>query len=168
MREERVTGDGLAANIAARQHGVVSSVQLKSACGIDKDGIHRRVRAGRLHRVHRGVYAVGHPALSNEGRWMAAVVACGERAALSHRSAGELWRLLPVRAGAPHVTVPGTGGRRKRGGIHIHRSAHLTDAVTTYRNGIRVTIPARTIADLKRTAPPYEVRKAIRQAEIAG
>jgi very-short-patch-repair endonuclease len=99
---------------------------------------------------------------------MAAVLACGDGAALSHRSAAEHLKLLPVRDGAPHITVPGTGGRKKRRGIHIHRSPYLTGAVTTTRDGIRVTTAARTIVDLRRTAPAREVRRAIRQAEIAG
>jgi hypothetical protein len=132
--------------------------------------IHRRILAGRLHRVHRGVYAVGHANLSIEGRWMAAVLACGEGAALSHRSAAELWGLLRVRQNAwVHVTVPTDNGRKRQRGIHLHRSPLLQSAaLTSMRKGIRLTTPARTIADLKRTARDHEVRKAIRQAEILG
>ena len=81
---------------------------------------------------------------------MAAVLAYGEGATLSHRSAAELWACCPHRCGPVDVTVPGHGGRRKRRGIRLHRSPLLTPAVTTIRNGITVTTPARTLADLRR------------------
>ncbi|MGH2954890.1 MAG: type IV toxin-antitoxin system AbiEi family antitoxin domain-containing protein [Solirubrobacterales bacterium] len=158
----------MVARIASRQHGVVSYEQLIAA-GLTPSGVARRVRAGRLHRIHRGVYAVGHRGLSNEGRWMAAVLACGPDAALSHRSAAGLLGLLRPRENAwVHVTIPGTAGRKRRRGIHLHRSPYLTNPLTTTRNGIRVTTPARTIADLKLTAPAHEVRRATRQAEFLG
>jgi hypothetical protein len=110
MREESANPDLVLAQIAGRQYGVVSAAQL-AAAGISKDGVTRRVREGRLHRLHRGVYAVGHRRLSNEGIWLAAVLACGEGAALSHRSAAALWSLLPASRGVVDVTVPGSGGR---------------------------------------------------------
>jgi very-short-patch-repair endonuclease len=99
---------------------------------------------------------------------MAAVLACGDGAALSHRSAAALWKLLPATRGVVDVTVPGTGGRRRRPGIRLHRSPLLTPAVSTLRSGIAVTTPARTLADLRRVAPPDELRRAIRQAEVLG
>jgi very-short-patch-repair endonuclease len=155
------------ASLAARQHGVALLSQLIAA-GVTQRAVARRVKSGHLHRVHRGVYAVGHTRLSSEGRWMAAVLACGEGAALSHRSAAELWALLPHRNGAVDITVPGAGGRRRRPGIRLHRSLLLTPAVTTLRNDIAVTIPVRTLADLRRVATPDELRRAIRQAEVLG
>ena len=164
MREEAGTPDAAVARIAARQHGVVTAGQL-AASGIGKDGAYRRARSGRLHRVHRGVYAVGHPGLGNEGRWMAAVLACGEGAALSHRSAAELWDLLSPRPGAVDVTVP--RGRDRRAGIRLHRSPLLTSDATTLRNGIAVTTPARTLADLRRAVSAETLRKAIREASSA-
>jgi predicted transcriptional regulator of viral defense system len=85
MRQERAP-DEVIGRIAARQHGVVTQAQLL-ASGLSPSGISRRVAAGRLTRIHRGVYAVGHPGLSQHGRWVAAVLACGEGAVLSHRSA---------------------------------------------------------------------------------
>ncbi|MFL5908775.1 MAG: type IV toxin-antitoxin system AbiEi family antitoxin domain-containing protein, partial [Solirubrobacterales bacterium] len=111
--------------IAARQHGVVSSAQLDRA-GIDKDGTSRRLRAGRLHRVHRGVYAVGHARLSFEGRCIAASLASGEPAVVSHMSAAAVWGMLRPSSGPIDITVPGNGGRRKRTGIAIHRSLILS------------------------------------------
>lgn len=167
MREESAIPDRVVAEIASRQYGIVTSAQLR-ATGISKDGATRRVQAGRLHRLHRGVYAVGHKRLGNEGIWLAAVLACGDRAVLSHRSAAALWNLLPASRGIVDITVPGSGGRRKRRGIRLHRSPLLTPAVTTRRNGIPVTIPARTLADLRRVATPKECRAVVRQAEILG
>lgn len=167
MREESAIPDRVVAEIAGRQYGVVTSAQLR-ATGISKDGATRRVQAGRLHRLHRGVYAVGHKRLGNEGIWLAGVLACGEGAALSHRSAAALWSLLPGSRGIVDITVPGTGGRRKRRDIRLHRSPLLTPAVTTRRSGIPVTIPARTLTDLRGVTTPDEFRAAVRQAEILG
>jgi very-short-patch-repair endonuclease len=155
------------AAIAGRQHGIVAYSQLLGA-GLTPAAIHRRAAAGRLHSVYRGIYAVGHAALSSEGRWFAAVAACGEGAVLSHRSAAELWRLLPVTAGPIHVTVRGSGGRARRRGLVIHHSSSLLPTDRTRRNGIAVTKPARTIADLHRTEPAAVVRRARRQAAFLG
>src|SRR5206468_3749619 len=123
-------------------------------------------QAGRLHRVYRGVYAVGHTALGNEGRWMAAVLASGEGAVLSHRSATELWGLLEPRNGPVDITIPTAGGRRRRPGIRLHRFPSLPKAATTRHHGIAVTTPAQTIADLRRVASIDDVRRAIREAEF--
>jgi very-short-patch-repair endonuclease len=135
------------ARIAGRQHGVVRLDQLLWA-GLTPKGITRRVKAGHLHRLHRGVYAVGHPELSREGRWIAAVFACGEGAALSHGSAAALWKLSPTCPPLVHVTVPGTTGRARRRGIALHRSSTLTPRDTTLRRNIPVTTQARTLRDL--------------------
>jgi very-short-patch-repair endonuclease len=167
MREESATPDHLAAMIAARQHGVVTAAQL-AALGIRRGGRARRIEAGRLHPVHRGVYAVGHPGLSSEGRWMAAVLACGEGAVLSHAAAAALWGMLPPPPGAVEVTVPGDGGRRRQAGIRLHRSRTLVRELTTRRQNIPATVPARTIADLRRVAPASELRRAIREAGVLG
>jgi very-short-patch-repair endonuclease len=147
--------------------GVITLTQLIEA-GLSPSGVRRRVQSGRLHRIHRGVYAVGHSGLSDKGRWMAAVLACGDGAVLSHRSAAELWELLPPRKGPVHVTVPIPGGRKKRDGIHLHRSPSLPDNAMTCCDGIGVTTPARTLADLRRTVAPALFRRALRQAEYRG
>jgi very-short-patch-repair endonuclease len=147
MQKQRATPDQICARIAARQHGVVRYDQLRWA-GLVPSAITRRVRSGRLHRLHRGVYAVGHTDLSREGRWIAAVFACGEGAVLSHGSAAALWRLSPTCPPLAHVTVPGTTGRRRRKGIVLHRSSTLTPRETTRRWRIPVTTQARTLADL--------------------
>lgn len=167
MPKKSAKGDLEVAAIAARQHGVVTRRQLLAA-GIADPAVHYRVAAGRLHRVHRGVYAVGHQALSPEGRWIAAVLACGGGAVLSHSSAAALWRLLDARDGAVHVAVPSTNGRRKQTGIRLHRLGSLTSRQTTRRQGIPVTTPARTIADLRGRVAEAQLRRAVRQAEVLG
>ncbi|MFN8217500.1 MAG: type IV toxin-antitoxin system AbiEi family antitoxin domain-containing protein [Solirubrobacterales bacterium] len=180
MREELDSApDARLARVAARQHGVVSTAQLRRV-GIDKSGVDRRLRAGRLHRVHRGVYAVGHPGLGWLGRWMAAVLACGEGAALSHLSAAALWGLLRPAGAASDVSIPTSAGRARQQGIRLHRCRSLAVSsssrmargtrhapLVTVRNRIPVTSVARTVDDLWRTAPPRLARRAQRQAELA-
>jgi len=166
MGAQRVEGpDAAVARIAAAQHGVVSIEQLRRA-GIGRGGVSRRVAAGRLHRIHRGIYAVGHPGLSIEARWIAAVIAGGPGAALSHRSAAELWRMLERRPGPIHVTVPVAGGRASRAGVRLHRRPSLTRRETTVERGIAVTNPTRTLLDLRGAVSPGELRRAIREAEF--
>jgi very-short-patch-repair endonuclease len=185
MREENDTRDIEMARIAARQHGVVSVEQLYEV-GLDKSAISRRLKRGRLHRIHRGVYAVGHRGLSWHGRWMAAVLACREGAVLSHGSAAALWGLLRPIDGPIHVSTPSTSGRAMLRGIHLHRTPSLAEAspsssylpirggrrgslLTTHRDNIPVTTVQRTIEDLRVSSlPEYLVRRAIRQAELKG
>ena len=97
---------------------------------------------------------------------MVAVLACGEGAVLSHRSAAMLWGLLKPREGAVDVTVPGIGGRKRRQGIRVHRSTSLTPKAATIRQGIPTTTPARTILDLRRVADRRILEDAVGQAEI--
>ncbi len=176
IRSESDTRGWEVAELAGGQHGVVTMGQLRAA-GLSASGVAHWARTGRLHRLHRGVYALGHRALDDDGRWMAAVLACGAGAVLSHRSAAELWGLLQSKQGRIYVSVAGTGGRKGHRGLHLHRSRTLTaEAVTTLR-GIPITTPARTIADLRRaartrgcpaTVAPWELRRAIRQADVLG
>jgi very-short-patch-repair endonuclease len=163
MRKEGANTDQVIARIAARQHGVVSAAQLTEA-GIHDYTVTRRVQAGRLHRIHRAVYAVGYNRLTFEGRCMAAVLALGEGAVVSHRSAASLWGMLKPHSGPIHVSVPGDGGRRKRPGITIHRSHSLIAGVRTRRNDIGVTKPARTLKDLHRTVAEEIYQRAVRRA----
>ena len=163
MRKEGANRERLIARVAANQHGVVAKAQL-AAAGIPDYSVTRRVQAGRLHRLHRGVYAVGHTSLSFEGRCVAAVLALGDRAVVSHRSAAALWGLLPSPAGFIDITLSGDGGRRKREGITIHRSLTLIAAVTTRRSGIAVTRPGRTLRDLRPSVPQQVYRAAVRKA----
>jgi very-short-patch-repair endonuclease len=167
MPDKGARADARIAELAARQHGVVTSRQLREA-GLSRDAVLDRRRAGRLHPLHRGVYAVGHVAPSMERRWMAAVLALGEHAFLSHRSAAALWDLLPPIDCPVDVSWPGRGGKRGRTGLRIHRPVSLQAHETTRRRGIPVTSPARTLADLRAVAPAASLRRAIRQAEVLG
>jgi very-short-patch-repair endonuclease len=167
MGKESATCDQRIAALAARQHGVVTSAQL-AAAGLGSSGVSRRVQSGRLHRIHRGVYAVGHDRLSEEGRWLAAVLACGERAVLGYLSAAVLWRMLPGQAGPVDVSVPGGSGRRRQRGIRIRRCPTLTSGQITRHRRIPVTTPARTLVDIRRVLPRDKVREAVRQADVIG
>jgi hypothetical protein len=167
MTEKVDPPDRAMARIAERQHGVASIRQLR-AVGLSDEAVRFRVSAGRLHRLHRGVYAVGHRPVSRRGFWMAAVLACGEGAALSHRSAAELWELLRPQRGPIHISTSARSGRAKREGIRLHRCSSLVAGTTTRRLNIPITTPARTIADLRRDVPPPKWRRAVRQAELAG
>jgi very-short-patch-repair endonuclease len=165
--------DAAIARIAARQHGVVSLAQLEGL-GIHRQARSARLRRGWLHRVHRGVFAVGHPGLSREGLWMAAVLAVGPGAALSHFSAGTLWGMLGSRGRGSarsvelpiHVTVSGASESRR--GIRVHRSRTLTPETITVRLGIPVTTPTRTVIDLRGVLGRRQFAAALRQAEFLG
>jgi predicted transcriptional regulator of viral defense system len=162
MREELQPRpvDAAIATLAARQHGVVSYLQLV-ALGLSRRAIDHRVRAGRLHRIHRGVYAVGHNRLSQHGRWMAAVLVGGEGAVLSHRSAAALWQLLPAR-GEIHVTT--ARALRKRKTIRFHCQSLQVDEVTSH-DGIATTTAARTLVDIAAT-DPGQFERAFNEAEF--
>ena len=151
--------DARIAAVAASQHGVIGHSQL-AALGLSRESIQRRVRSGRLHRIHQGVYAVGHKRLTQRGRWMAAVLAGGEDAALSHRSAATLWGLLPASARI-HVATP--RDLRNRDGIKFHSQSLQLDEVTTH-DGIPVTTVARTLLDIAATDPD-QLERAFNEAE---
>jgi very-short-patch-repair endonuclease len=138
---------------------VVTIAQLLGA-GLDRDAVAYRRKVGRLHLLHRGVYAVGHRPPSPLAAAMAAVLACGPDAALSHGSAAALWRIVPRWPATTHVT---TRTDRCRPGIHIHRSPHA-DATTHY--GIRVTTPARTLVDLADVLNPKQLTRALNEAQV--
>jgi len=108
QRNER-DPDRAAAELAAAQYGVLARSQL-AELGLERWAIERRVQRGRLHVVHRGIYAVGHRRLSRPGRWMAAALAGGTGAALSHHHGGALWVLLETSRQAIDVTVPLASG----------------------------------------------------------
>jgi hypothetical protein len=167
MRRKSSTAGQRVAAIAGRQHGVVTIEQLRVA-GVSETAVRRAVEAGRLHRLHRGVYAVGHRSLSWRGRWLAAVLAAGEGAVLSHTSAVALWEFLRPIQGPVHVTVDAAVRRKQRPGIVVHHSRTLTRSDITRRHGIAVTTPARTIADVRGSLEPFLFRRALRQAELAG
>jgi very-short-patch-repair endonuclease len=148
--------------IAARQHGVVSIAQLFAA-GLDRSAVSRRVASGRLHRVHRGVYAVGHRGLSREGRWLAAVLAAGERAALSHLSAAALWELWR-RPPTLHSDVVAPRRRRAGHGLRVHACRRLDPRDVTAFRGIPVTTVARTLVDLADVLDGPQLANVIHEA----
>jgi very-short-patch-repair endonuclease len=154
--------DWAIAAVAQRQHGVVSRTELMEL-GIRQRAIGHRLECGRLHLLHRGVYAVGHALLSREGRWMAAVLATGPHSVLSHRSAAVLVGIRPSERTLTEVTVPRR--RRSRPGIEIHNSAVPLDEVTNVR-GIPVTTVPRTLLDLAAVLSRRDLERAIDQAEV--
>ena len=133
--------------------------------GFDRHAVWRRVRSGLLHPLHRGVYAVGHARLTLHGRYLAAVLACGDGAVLSHRSAAALWELQPIPSGPIDVTVPGEGGRY-RAGLRVHTTRSLAPAEIASRKGIPCTSVARTLLDVAATASPRAIDRLIEQAMI--
>ena len=155
--------DVVIARAAAGSWGVLSLDEL-FACGLTLSGVKARARSGRLHRRHRGVYAVGHPNLSLTGRFLAAVKACGPRAVLSHFSAAVLWAMVTWDGRHPEVTVIGTG-RNAHPGIRVHRTLRFDDGDLTWHDGVPVTSPARTLVDLATVLDYRQLRRAVRQAQ---
>jgi predicted transcriptional regulator of viral defense system len=152
------------AALADRQHGVAALHQLQ-LLGLSKSAVSRRARRGNLHRIHRGVYAVGYPKLTGRGQWMAAVLACGPKAVLSHRSAAGLWGLRADNRPKSDVTVPSPSARPKPA-IEVHRSVTLTADDTTSVDGIPCTSVARTLVDLGHVVNTRALERAVEQAEV--
>ena len=130
--------------------------------GMGRMGIVRRLEQGRLHEIHRGVYVVGVRRISRRGRWMAAVMACGEGALLSHQSAARLWG-LPTAGGWIHVTRPARRVRRK--GVVCHRAEVACDERQVV-DGIPVTSPFRTVFDLAAVLKLRELERVWHEAEV--
>jgi very-short-patch-repair endonuclease len=156
MRRQLINGA-----LATRQHGIVARSQLL-VDGWSRSQIDREVRTGRLLAVQRGVYAVGHRPSTDEARWMAAVLACGPGAVLSHRSAGALWGLPIGDNGLSHVTAPTAHTRRR---VDVHR-ASLDPRDHTVRHGIPVTTLARTLADLAHSLDDASYHRAVKEAQF--
>jgi very-short-patch-repair endonuclease len=149
--------------LARAQHGVVARRQLL-ALGFTRGAIAHRLRTGRLHLVERGVYAVGRRELTPHGRWMAAVLACGEGAVLSHRSAAAVYGICAERRGAIEITVR-RSGMVHRDGLKVRRRPSLPEAdVGTLRN-IPITSPARTVIDLATVLGPKGLERAVNDAD---
>jgi very-short-patch-repair endonuclease/predicted transcriptional regulator of viral defense system len=151
--------------LAERQHGVVTLGQLQLVGGLGRAAVSKRAAGARLHRVHRGVYAVGRPRLTMHGHWMAAVLACGPGAVLSHRSAAGLWGLRRDDRARTDVSVPGPSARRHPG-IDVHRSATLSERDITSCDGIPCTTVARALIDLGDVGGHRDVERAVDQAEV--
>jgi very-short-patch-repair endonuclease len=153
--------DQTIAALAAGQHGVVSRRQLLDA-GLSAKMLRRRLETGRLLRIHRGVYAVGHRQLRREGHWLAAVLAAGPGAALSHRAAAALHRISASSGTKIDVTSPAQ--RAQPTGVRAHRSILDANDVTTV-DAIPATTVARTLLDLAGTVAPDRLRKALNEAD---
>jgi hypothetical protein len=149
--------------IAERQHGNATRAQLE-AVGLTRNEIDERREQGWLIRRHTGVYAVGHVPQSRESRWLAAVLALGDGAVLSHVAAGAHWRMLPGTA-VIEVIVPTTAGHRRRDGIVVHRQ-QLPGAHATVHRGIPVTTPIRTLLDLASVLSLSALARAFEQAQV--
>jgi very-short-patch-repair endonuclease len=147
---------------ASRQRGHVTTAQLRDS-GLDDSATSKRVKRGRLHRRHRGVYAVGHTAKPRFADEDAAVRAAGERAFVSHYSAAVVWGMLPPRPNAPvHVTV--CSPRAHRRGIRLHRTRRIAAEDVTRRYDLRVTTPARTLLDIAESEDQRTLGRAYNEA----
>ncbi len=170
------------AAVAQTQHGVITRAQLLAA-GLGRGGIEHRVGQGRLHRVHVGVYLVGHALPLPLARELAAAFACGAGAVVSHRSAALLWGLVDDRRGRIVAQRPGDPGaaasdpidvtvpRRHawgRPGIRVHRAPGLEHRDRTSLCGVALTAPARTLLDLAGVAEPRELARAMEQGTVLG
>lgn len=149
------------ADLAGRQHGVVLTQQLERL-GYSRDSVSDAARSGRLHRLHRGVYAVGHMNLTWESRCLAAVLSCAPNAFASHLSAAWLWGLLRTRPGTLHVTA--TTRRHRKNDLHLHY-ARLADEDRAVCDGIPATALPRTLLDLAATLSVDRLNRAIQRSE---
>jgi very-short-patch-repair endonuclease len=150
--------------LARAQHGVLTRRDLESL-GFSKMAIEHRVATGRLHLISRGVYSVGRRDLSPRGRWMAAVLACGDLAVLSHRSAAELWGIGFEEKGRIDLTV--TGRREiKRAGLKVRMRPKLPEGSVVRRFGIPVTNPVQTLIDGATELKPMRLERAVNQADV--
>ncbi len=149
--------------MARRQHGVVTRSDLEGL-GFTEEAVEHRLATGRLHLISPGVYAVGRPELSPRGRWMAAVLACGDDAVLSHRSAAELWGIGYEDRGRIDVSI-----RRKskiaRKGIKVRSRPSLDAGSVVVRYGIPVTHPVQTLIDLATELKMLRLERAVNEAD---
>jgi len=148
-------------DLTRRQHGVVTRGQLLDL-GMPQGAIRSRLEGGQLHRLWTGVYAVGRPGVGQLGRFMAATLACGPGAQLSHRSAAALWRLRPQSSGPIDVAVP-SAVLRERDGIRLHRRAH--HGPTRFVRGLPVGDPVSVLIDLATELATEEVEDAVNEAD---
>jgi predicted transcriptional regulator of viral defense system len=159
---ERDRGLALLAN---SQHGVVSIRQLEQRLGFSHQAVERAVASGRLHRLYRGVYAVGHTELSQRGGCLAAVLAVGPGAMLSHYSAAWLWGLWNGSPAPFEVTAFVPRRHRSPNGVKRHRARNLDEEDRGLVDGIPVTSVARTLLDLAWKLRSDQLRRVLARAE---
>jgi very-short-patch-repair endonuclease len=148
--------------LAENQHGVISSDQLLEV-GYTRQAIHHRIRKGRLHPLHRAVYAVGRSNVTDHGRWMAAALAC-EGSVISHSSAGALWRMGPEERDLVELSLPSLS-RRRRPGLRIHQRPSLRERDLTREYGIPVTTPIQTLIDMSLRLDRLGIERMINEAD---
>jgi very-short-patch-repair endonuclease len=160
---EQPLDHGPLARLAARQHGVVSIRQLEGPLGYSQPAIARAVRNRRLHRIHQGVYAVGHTNLTRHGCCLAAVLGAGPEALLSHRSAGWLWDIARSPPAPYEVTAPIP--RRRKPPLVVHYARHLRPEDRAIVDGIPATAVPRTLLDLAASIPIRRLDRCLERAE---
>lgn len=163
MARSKSDASAAAWRLARGQHGVIARGQLM-ALGYSRDAIAHRIATGRLRRVARGVYSVGLPSGTPQQRWMAAILACGSEAALSHGSAAALWGIGRERSGRVEVSVRRRSEHR-RPGMRIRSRPSLPAGDVTARDGIPLTSPARTLVDLAAELHPVALERAVNEAD---
>jgi very-short-patch-repair endonuclease len=156
--------DGALARVATRQGGPVSLEQLVDA-GISGDAAAKRAKRGSLHRVHRGVYTVGHRSISRAGALRAAVLACGEAAVVSHGTTAAFWGLQDKWPALTDVTVPNQRGRKIEG-VRCRRCRYPTPEEIVVAHGVRCTTPARTLVDMAGMLGTPSLRRLVERAAV--
>ena len=156
--------DAAVGGLAVTQNGVVTRDQLEKL-GLDDQAIAKRVARGRLHRIHQRVYSLTPEVMTERGRFMAAVLACGPDAALSHRAAAYLWGIVDGWEAPIDVTAPNRRGRSPDG-VAAHRDGVLQPIDKATLHGIPCTSLARTLLDYAGVEPEWKVRKAVSEAEV--
>lgn len=149
-----------------RQHGVVSIRQLTGPLGYSRPAVSRAVKSGRLHPLYRGVYAVGHARISVHGKCLAAVLACGRSALLSHYSAGWLWDIAKINPEPFHIIT--SVWRTPRPPLRLHQSLALADEDRALVEGIPVTALPRTLLDLAATVRFDWLERIVERSEERG
>ncbi|HEY2603844.1 MAG TPA: hypothetical protein VGI67_19955 [Thermoleophilaceae bacterium] len=149
--------------MATQQGGPISREQLL-ALGVTKDAIKHWLRSDRLHCYLRGVYLLGHEAITVKGRLMAPVLAYSPGAVLSHRSAADWWGFLRTSRAPVDVTVAGRSKAGQRG-IDLHLVRALDRRDLTEHDGVPITTVARTLLDLAEAVPPRLLERAVNEAD---
>jgi very-short-patch-repair endonuclease len=161
VREILPAVDRAIADLAGRQHGEVTRRQLLGL-GLSSSAIARRVGAGRLHTKHPGVYLVGHSVLSSLADAQAALLACGDFAFLSHRTAAFIWGFLERTDGLVEVTL--VRGDRRPKGVRVHRTRRLERQDTTWRFDLPITTVPRTVLDIAEVLDGSSFERAVEDA----
>jgi very-short-patch-repair endonuclease len=150
-------------DLVERQHGVIARRQLL-ALGYSSKSIRHRVASGRLHVIHRGVYSVGRRSVGPHGRWMAAALACGDSAVLSHSSAAALWRIGFEQRSVIEVSVR-SRHQRRRPGLRIYRRPSLWPEDHATCQNIPITTPVQTLIDMALRLDRRGVERMINEAD---